>query len=566
MTAQQPQQHLNFTAADQLDRESYRVYQKIAGEHRQGITQFIGNISNGVSLDWWLEAPATRNQVYSQLFRHICTILTLRALLKQGNIPLSVTVDSTPLANEIRGLLKVFNIDAPVFGPSAPHEITNRIQRWISPFRSMARLLLEWCVIRTTALAGGNRQSIHHPIVLIDTFAIPGFVDNDRYFPHLYELSGEFKPRLRFAPQFLEMSLGQLRRAAQTLRKQTDKYLLKEDYIRPRDLLWCFGHWRRIKTLPLKNTRYLDIELKQLIVAEIRSRSAFRCALRGLVNYRFAKALSRAGVPIAKSIDWFENHPLDRGWNAGFNTFFPDINTVGYTGFFPAGQSYRPSAREYEAGILPKSHSIIGDGFRADMSEFFAGCAIEPGPALRYLRLPSIPKRVGQHTAILVAMPYYRSMCIEVMRTVVELAAGHEGWEFVVKTHPAQPLDAIGFNAAEFPSNIKVSDKTIAALLQQSAIMVSGAQASTIIEAAAQAVPTVIISNTSVTDEVSIPSSLAVELYQVCYDPAEAEQAIQSAMHKVLEDRDKLIALAEQFRRQSFYPVNDQTIGGLLAA
>ena len=37
--------------------------------------------------------------------------------------------------------------------------------------------------------------------------------------------------------------------------------------------------------------------------------------------------------------DWFENQVIDKGWNAGFNKFYPEVKSVGYSGQFPS-QNY----------------------------------------------------------------------------------------------------------------------------------------------------------------------------------------------------------------------------------
>ena len=489
------------------------------------------------------------------------------------------------MARIVRTILDQFDVTCDVVFPPLKQRAVSKLKKMLSPFRSMGRLLMEWMVIRSSDFQGAKRNLPATPIVLIDTFAIPGHVQSDRYYPGLYTLAGEQRNRIRFVPQFLEMSLGQLLTAVRQLRERPQKYLIKEDYISWLDIFWCFGHWYRLKKIHLENTVYQGIEVSTLIQDELASRIAYRCALRGLLNYRFSRALKQNGVAVDQSIDWFENHPLDRGWNAGFTTFFPEIKTIGYTGFFPAGQSYRPTTEEYQAGILPNTHMLIGEGYVADMKEFFPDCLVKLGPALRYTDLPTI--RVAKDkvssigaSSILVALPYYRSMCLAVLNTITELAQNNPDWKFVIKAHPAQPLETLGFYdplhgkglgkdqskdmRKNRLDNIQVSEDSISTLLQDSIAMIAGAQASTIVEAAAVGVPTIIISDKTNSEEIAIPSVLSEQLYEVCGSVSGAQQAIDGILRQILVDRDNMVAMAKDFRAKCFYPVSTHSVEAML--
>ena len=162
-------------------------------------------------------------------------------------------------------------------------------------------------------------------------------------------------------------------------------------------LLWCFAHvWRVRRAIP-DRAYFKHIDMTSLIKADLKRNHGFRCAIRGLINYRFARTLALRGLPIRRVIDWFENHPMDRGWNYGFNQYFPDADRWGYTGFFPAGQSYRPTQQESAANILPAKHLVIGEGFVADLCEFNKKLEVETAPAFRYQNLPSLKPSRSRH-------------------------------------------------------------------------------------------------------------------------------------------------------------------------
>ena len=35
-------------------------------------------------------------------------------------------------------------------------------------------------------------------------------------------------------------------------------------------------------------------------------------------------------------MNWFENQPMDKGWNLGFNSFYKESINLGYRGLVPA--------------------------------------------------------------------------------------------------------------------------------------------------------------------------------------------------------------------------------------
>ena len=97
--------------------------------------------------------------------------------------------------------------------------------------------------------------------------------------------------------------------------------------------------------------------------------------------------------------------------------------------------------------------------------------------------------------------------------------------------------------------------------------MISGSQASTILEAAALGVPTVILQNVDYAAEVSIPSATPAALYYVCSTIDQAEQAIEACLGKTdARDIEGYLSLAGEFREACFSPVNASSIRQMLAA
>ena len=72
------------------------LYNQIAIAIRQKFIKFIKELSipNKTSLDWWVEAPASRHLGRSSLFHYCCAFVLLKNLLEQTETIDSILVDS----------------------------------------------------------------------------------------------------------------------------------------------------------------------------------------------------------------------------------------------------------------------------------------------------------------------------------------------------------------------------------------------------------------------------------------------------------------------------------------
>ena len=123
--------------------------------------------------------------------------------------------------------------------------------------------------------------------------------------------------------------------AYRELRTCDINFLIKEDYLSLFDLLFSLFHLLRVWRIKPSLHEVLGVDFSPLIREELLSGKGYDGSLEGLLNYRFAKRLKGQCFILSLVIDWWEGQPLDKGWNLGFNTFFPDTPTKGYMGYPP---------------------------------------------------------------------------------------------------------------------------------------------------------------------------------------------------------------------------------------
>ncbi len=104
------------------------------------------------------------------------------------------------------------------------------------------------------------------------------------------------------------------------------------------------------------------------------------------INYRFAKNLSKEPIKLKKTVDWFENQTVDKGWNFGFRSYFPKILTQGYQGYMFYGQYLNalPSKEEEKAKVIPSEIITISKKYFKVKKEFFPKLKIKEGPSFYF--------------------------------------------------------------------------------------------------------------------------------------------------------------------------------------
>ena len=92
-----------------------------------------------------------------------------------------------------------------------------------------------------------------------------------------------------------------------------------------------------------------------------------------MLNFSFARALKNENIQIKKVINWFENQTVDKGWNYGFRKFHPNVQTVGYQGFFYYGQylNQTPTETEDKAKVIPHKIFVNSKIFVKLRKEFY---------------------------------------------------------------------------------------------------------------------------------------------------------------------------------------------------
>ena len=189
---------------------------------------------------------------------------------------------------------------------------------------------------------------------------------------------------------------------------------------------------------------------------------------------------------VQKSINWFENQVIDRGWNLGFRTFFKkyEKNSFGYQNFTRHYNliSFSPSETENKSKITPEKIIIISKYFHQIAKEFYKKQISILGPTNRFKNMETnrIKNFKNQNNILLILSGIY-----EVDKALVKIVSDacliDKKITVYVKDHPIMPLNKI-ILSKDIPFNFIPTKKNLNKLLKASLISITSGPTSAIQE------------------------------------------------------------------------------------
>ena len=263
---------------------------RIAEEIRTPFHDLIEGLSKGneANLDWWVSGPPSRNGYASPFFHHCCCIRLVQELLAEKIKIDSILVDSSA----------VKKILAPIFsGKETLPEIQipdisllKKSTLWLKKtFLTPLKIFYSHWQARDTDY---EKKFIPPDAILIDLFVQDYSIDTEVYYPGLLDfLSEKEKQKIFFVPTLYKISSSRLKDTYKALRNSNKNYLLKEDFLKWEDYFYAWGYVLRSRFLRIPSVQFSGVNIKPLVVEEIRSLEEVGPAMTALLNYRFSHRL-----------------------------------------------------------------------------------------------------------------------------------------------------------------------------------------------------------------------------------------------------------------------------------
>ena len=439
-------------------------------KNRKYFTSWVGNLGKDFSndIDWWSTAPVSRNPYASNLFHYICVIKTIEKLSKKFK-KFEIVVNSFFLKSIILKNFNSNNIFVKINKQNSKLKKYSNIFKAIF-FSTFLFFFINFFIKKKNLKKNSNKK------VLIDTFTFGDMSEGER----LYKIIDEHLKRKKqdlvyFVPSFIPTkNFLEVIKAIFNLSKKN--YVFKEHHLGFFDLIYAFGHIFRLKKFNIKLNNYGNIDLSNLVIQEIKDCKYYYSTILSLLNYRFARSIKNQKIELNKSIDWFENQTVDKGWNFGFRKYFPNIKIIGYQGFLYYGQYFNtiPSKEEEKAKVIPKEVIVISKSFIKKKKEFFPKLKVKAGPVLSY-SLCYLDKNFKKtyKIKVLLILSGILSLDKKLLEWISYFFKKDKNINIFIKTHPILPLEKIDKNfLVNYKKRISVSNKPLGDLLKKTYISI----------------------------------------------------------------------------------------------
>lgn len=452
-----------------------KIYEKIYKTNRLSYTNWIGKITEPQkkNIDWWMTKPTLRNPYTSNLLNYITVLETLEKI-KEKNLKIITS------SFEIKDVLnkyfnKKFNLKINV-KKNTYNFFKSKIFYLFKVF-IFQLFIFSYVKIFIKKKAYNNKLKY----TFIDTFVTLNKELNEGFYPAMPYRNNE---KTLFVPTIIHtLKLTKLIKSIKKIDKKN--YLFKEHYLTFGDLFFSFFHFYR-KLKFLKNSySYKKYNLSKIVNEEIISLDNYNSAVVGILNYKFFENISNFLI-VVKSVNWFENQVIDRGWNLGFRTFFKkyEKNSFGYQNFTRHYNliSFSPSISENQSKVTPEKIIIISKYFHKITKEFYKKQISILGPTNRFKNLQmNIAKNFKNKSNILLILSGIYEIDRALVKIVRDACLINKKIKVFVKDHPIMPLKKI-ISSKDIPTNFIPTNENLNKLLKKSLISITSGPTSAIQE------------------------------------------------------------------------------------
>jgi len=402
--------------------------------NRKKFTKWISNISKNFSenFDWWLSPPASRNPLISDLHKQITILETLNKV-KKNFLSIEIVIHSNNFKKILKEWSKKQKIPLTVKLKKKNDYIKNKlipIKTFI--FYSIIFIFIK-CFIKKKHIKNNNK------IILIDVFQTDFY--KNKNFEVLTKNNQIKKKSIYFCPTFvIQRNIFQILRIINSIKNSN--YIFKEHYLNIIDFFKCFYPRFFHQSLKRKFVNYSKWDLKSVIKEELSELKDYPSMFLARENYYFCKKISQQEIKIYKSINWFENQTVDKGWNYGFRKFFPKVRLIGYQGFTHYMQFMNtiPAKHEEKAKIISKEILTIGKAYVKMKKEFFPKLNVKVAPALNYQNIFDKYNKTFTNK-ILIILSGIKEFDKKILDWTFYFLEKNKNQRVMIKAHPILPFE-----------------------------------------------------------------------------------------------------------------------------
>lgn len=456
-----------------------KIFFKILIKNRISFCKLIERLSKkrAFNIDWWHTILSSRNPYNSDLHKYITILDTIDVLFKK-NFDLKIIVNSKIFYDVLKDNKCKKNLSI-----QSSKKTRLKKKNYLTIVKSIIFNFIIYLYINVFVKKNYHELK-NFELTLIDTFLISSDLKKNYFYAPIQTKINK-KKTIFFVPTFtFKKNIFSIFSLIKKLTKKN--YIFKEHFISLNDFLFASLHFFRKKKIREKNVNYNSWDITKLINYEIQNNDNYFSSLVGILNYKFFYNIKSRKFKIKKTINWFENQIIDRGWNLGVNENYPKAKNIGYHGFANFSQYINsiPCNFEIENKILPKKIGVIGRAFKKSKREFSNKFKIEVAPALsqNHLFIPNNFKKIKNHISLILSgIKHIDEKLLDWSLNFIDKEKKINSLE--IKDHPIQPIHTLDNpNYLRYKNRI-IYSKNLVSTLSKSSIVIAAGPTSAIYEA-----------------------------------------------------------------------------------
>ncbi len=518
------------------------------------------------SVDWLIHSVNSRNLNHSDLFLNLCFIELLKSELTADHTYDLLIVPEKAFFLTLKKHSELFYLKKLKIRVKENNNSQNGIVRF---FKNALKLFRMY-----RSRSSNRRNEIETKgIYLVDTFILQNSVKAEKYIDRYYNgmldsLSDETRNKVYFVPTIIPIYN---RNKIDQIHKNSDvKLLFHCDFLKGVDYLFAFTYSLRLipKRLKKNSIKFKGVDLKLLVNSELNNKWSDYMLMRSLLNYRFMKRLSQAGVKLKLVVDWFENQSIDKGLNLGVKHYYPGVVTKGYQGYIISTKYnffVQPTVEEAKLNLIPDEILVPGKDLIPLIKQFNPRLMVKEAPAFRFSGVwnkADIKPEQGQ-TKILVALPIGQKELREILNLVFQAVKSDSAlspYKFLVKAHPTTDINKVKAEYGNnWPENVEIKEGDFTKILCKSDLLISNSS-SVCLEAITFGKPVIIIGSQSTITQNPIPDTISSNVTQEVYTAGKLSFSIMKLTDYANQNPQELEKISENVRRRYFEPVDVEKV------
>ena len=558
---------LDLSFNGKIERKYVTLFNRIAKNTIVGYNELIESISNKnrKNIDWWMSSISSRNTFSSTLFHYLSCLVFVKYLLEHGEKISRIGTDSRAFQRIVQRYL---NFEGMKIKVTLNLSLREKAKVFIKPFYYAFFIPLKFLLqyILTPNKRIHIKKPPSFPLILIDTFILPEFIDCDRYYPSLLEfIDKDELEKVFFVPFLYGFNISGYYVAIKELRKKSN-LIFKEDFLKLKDYLYAWCYIFRINKIKIGKYHFDCFDVTSLIREELLVLRGYYATFAGLLNFCFAKRLKKAGIKVKLIINWFENQSTDKGFNAGFRRYYPNVKCKGYQGWItsPYFLCIYPTKEEKKAKVIPHQVAVIGSGFIEPVRKFCPDLDVRVAPAFRFQGVWKKRRCYPDKDIfrVLIGLP----IMLDESRHILSLTAlaanmSNDSVHYWIKPHPAvSPVSFKKILGTQWPEKFEIITGDFNEWVEKSNLLISSAS-SICLETIAKGIPVIVVGNQFGLTHNPIPESVDTDIYRICFNAEEIGETIE--YYKDKSNREFVLA-GRKTRKAYFEPLTQEGIDSFL--